>query len=379
MHGRLRCRRQLRLAAWAYTLGCDPTGTLEREARMDDITRRRFIEAASLAAAVSPLAAAAQNQGQAPAPTRATSARATSRARDLTDGELEAMFRRCSNTGKWGPNDELGTLNFITPAKRIAAAQLVKTGEVVSVGRDLTTRQSKTNGQPVVHVMMFSDANSPSCGDYFTIAPHGMVVTHMDALCHFSWKDQFYNGRKRSETLTASGAKWGSIYAQRQGIFTRGVLLDVAAARRVSWYKPDEYVTVADFEVAEKRQRVRVESGDAIFVRTGMERMEAELGEQDIYPRAGLHAECVEWMHNREVSVYGGDCIEKLPYPSESFTSAVHMIVLASMGLPILDWPSLTELARTCERLGRWDYLLTTAPLRLPGGTASPINPLCLF
>jgi len=346
---------------------------------MDDITRRRFIEAASLAAAVSPLAAAAQNREQAPAPTRATSPRATSRARDLTDAELEAMFRRCSNTGKWGTNDELGTLNYITPAKRIAAAQLVKTGEVVSVGRDLTTRQSKTNGQPVVHVMMFSDANSPSCGDYFTIAPHGMVVTHMDALCHFSWKDQFYNGRKRSETLTASGAKWGSIYAQRQGIFTRGVLLDVAAARGVSWYRPDEYVTVADFEAAEKRQRVRVESGDAIFVRTGMERMETELGEQDIYPRAGLHAECVEWMHNRQVSVYGGDCIEKLPYPSESFTSAVHMIVLASMGLPILDWPSLTELARTCERLGRWDYLLTTAPLRLPGGTASPINPLCLF
>jgi kynurenine formamidase len=342
---------------------------------MDEITRRRFIETASLAAAIPPLAAAAQT----PAPTRATSSRATSRASDLTDTELEAMFRRCSNTGKWGANDELGTLNYITPARRIAAAQLVKTGEVVSVGRDLTTRQSKTNGQPVVHVMMFADANSPSCGDYFTIAPHGMVVTHMDALCHFSWKDQFYNGRKRSETLTASGAKWGSIHAQRQGIFTRGVLLDVAAARGVSWYKPDEYVTVADFEAAEKRQRVRVESGDAIFVRTGMERMEAELGEQDIYPRAGLHAECVEWMHNRQVSVYGGDCIEKLPYPSESFTSAVHMIVLASMGLPILDWPSLTELASTCERLGRWDYLLTTAPLRLPGGTASPINPLCIF
>ncbi len=163
-------------------------------------------------------------------------------------------------------------------------------------------------------MMMFNDANSPSCGDYFTIAPHGMVVTHMDALCHFSWKDRLYNGR----------------------------------------YQPNEYVTVADFEAAEKRQRVRVGAGDAIFVRTGMERMETKLGEQDVYPRAGLHAECVEWMHDRQVSVYGGDCIEKLPYPSESFTSAVHMIVLASMGLPILDWPSLTELARTCERLGRW-------------------------
>jgi len=347
---------------------------------MDEMTRRRFIETASLAAAAAPsLAVAGQNASPAPAPTRGAAPRATSRARDLTDAELEAMFRRCSNTGKWGANDELGTLNYITPAKRIAAAQLVKTGEVVSIGRDLTTRQSKTNGQPVVHMMMFSDANSPSVVDGFTIASHGMVVTHMDALCHFSWKDQFYNGRKRSDTLTPNGAKWGSIYAQRQGIFTRGVLLDVAAARGVRWYNPDEYVTVADFEAAETRQRVRVGSGDALFVRTGMERMEAEQGEQDIYPRAGLHAECAEWMHDRQVSVYGGDCIEKLPYPSESFTSAVHMIVLASMGLPILDWPSLTELARTCERLGRWDYLLTTAPLRLPGGTASPINPLCLF
>src|SRR5262245_41867950 len=349
----------------------------DREVRTMDMTRRRFIETAGIAAAAPTLATAAVTASQ--GDSRATAPRRTSRARDLTDTELEAMFRRCSNAGRWGSDDELGTLNYITPQKRIAAAALVKRGEVVSVGRDLSTKQSKTNAQPVGHVMTYSDAKSPSCGDDFTIAPKGTVVTHMDALCHFSWNDQFYNGRKRSDSLTASGSKWGSIYAQRQGIFTRGILLDVAAARGVPWYNPDEYVTAEDFEAAEKRQRVKVESGDAIFVRTGMERMEAELGEQDIYPRAGLHAECAEWMHNRQVSVYGGDCIEKLPYPSESFTSAVHMIVLASMGLPILDWPALTELARACERLNRWDYLLTTAPLRLPGGTSSPINPLCVF
>ncbi len=107
---------------------------------MDDMTRRRFIGTAGLAAAVPSLALAGQNAGQAPGPNRATSPRATSRAGDLTDAELEAMFRRCSNTGKWGANDELGTLNYITSAKRVAAAQLVKSGEVVSVGRDLTTR-----------------------------------------------------------------------------------------------------------------------------------------------------------------------------------------------------------------------------------------------
>jgi kynurenine formamidase len=357
----------------------------EEAAMSEEITRRLFVGAAGMAvASVSTLGNAqpsdtVRGDPQDPGNPRAARAARPNTVPDLSDDELVSMFQRCSNAGRWGADDELGTLNYITPAKRIAAAALVRTGELVSVGRDLSTTQTKTNPQPVEHIMMFNAPGSPSCGDYFTIAPHGMVVTHMDALCHFSWEDNLYNGRSAREAITAGGATWGSIHAQRHGIFTRGVLLDVAAARGVRWYVPDEFVTVADLEAAEARQNLRVGSGDAIFVRTGMEVMEAEEGEQDIYPRAGLHAQCVEWMHEREVSVYGGDCIEKLPYPSERFTSALHMIALASMGMPILDWPSLTELAETCERLGRWDYLLTTAPLRLPGGTASPINPLCLF
>src|SRR5690554_6708 len=120
--------------------------------------------------------------------------------------------------------------------------------------------------------MVLFNGNGPGIGDYLGLAPHGMTVTHMDALCHFSVDDQLYNGRRRSETVTGEGASWGSIYAMRQGVFTRGVLLDVAAARDVPWYESNEYVTVADFEAAEQRQNVRVESGDAIFVRTGMER-----------------------------------------------------------------------------------------------------------
>lgn len=337
---------------------------------MDNMSRRLFVGAAGIIAAASALPAGAQGRGRQPRPNTVA---------DVTDDELVEMFERCSNAGRWGDADERGTLNYITREKRVAAAGLVRTGEVVSVGRDLSTQQTKTNPRPLSHMMLFSAPGSPSSGDHFGIASHGMVVTHMDALCHFSWEDRLYNGRRASETLTANGANWGSIHAQREGIFTRCVLLDVAAARGVPWYLPDEYVTVADLEAAEVRQRVRVGSGDAIFVRTGMERMEAEEGEQDIYPRAGLHAECIEWMHRREVSVYGGDCIEKLPYPSRRFTSPLHMIGLASMGLPILDWPALTELAEVCERLERWEFLLTTAPLRLRGGTASPINPLCTF
>ena len=132
------------------------------------------------------------------------------------------MFRRCSNSGKWGADDELGTLNYVTAAKRIAAAQLVRTGEVVSIGRDISKTASKVDPHPV-HLMV-TYGNGPGISDYFTMAPHGMTITHLDALSHFSFDDTLYNGRKRSATMTAGGARWGSIYAMRHGIFTRGVL-----------------------------------------------------------------------------------------------------------------------------------------------------------
>lgn len=338
-------------------------------------TRRHFVGAAGMLAMAPALAA---GQDKYSGPSRALAPRDTRRARDLTEDELEAVFERCSNTGRWGNDDQLGTLNFITAEKRIAAAKLVRTGEVVSAGRDLSKQQSKVDPRPVQHMVMYS-GSGPGISDYISMAPHGMAITHLDALCHFSVNNRLYNNRKRSETVSANGAQWGSVHAVRNGIFTRGVLLDVAAARGVPWYASDEYVTAADFEAAEKRQNVRVQSGDAIFVRTGMEDMERAEGLQDVYPRAGLHAECTEWMHRREVAIYGGDCIEKLPYPSERFPSAFHMIALVSMGMPILDWPALVELTETCERLERWDFLMTTAPLRLPGGTSSPLNPLCTF
>ena len=345
---------------------------------MSSVTRRRFMTFAGVAAAALSRSAAAQQAQDDSGQDRSRASRATTRAKDLTDDELEAMWHRCSNAGRWGANDELGTLNYVTAGKRTGAARLVRTGEVVSIGRDISKTASKVDPHPV-QLMVTYNGNSPGISDYFTMAPHGMTITHLDALSHFMFNDTLYNGRKRSATMSAEGTQWGSIYALRNGVFTRGVLLEVAAARGVPWYESNEYVTVADFEAAEKRQNVRVSSGDALLVRTGMERMEQERGIQDIYPRAGFHAECAEWMHAREVAIYGGDCIEKLPYPSERFPSAMHMIALASMGLPILDWPALTTLAETCARLKRWDFLLTLAPMRLPGGTSAPVNPLCLF
>jgi kynurenine formamidase len=276
--------------------------------------------------------------------------------------------QRCPSP--WGADDVL------------RAARLIQSGEVVEMGyplhADMPFYGDRIYNQQIKRTRWSTASNPRGSNEEIITTELGQVGTQIDGFGHQSIGDSHYNCFKTDEIVTRTGfSKLGM--ENSGGFFTRGVLLDVAAARNVTWYQPSEYVTVADFEVAERRQNVRVESGDVLFVRTGMERMETELGEQDVYPRAGLHAECAEWMHDRQVAVYGGDCIEKLPYPSQSFTSAIHMILLASMGMPILDWPALTELAETCERLNRWEYLLTTAPLRLPGGTSSPLNPLCVF
>jgi kynurenine formamidase len=343
---------------------------------MAEISRRQFIEAAGLAAAAPAFAdaAAAAQRGQ----NRADAARRTTRAADLSDAELEAMFKRCSNTGKWGPNDEKGTLNYITPAKRVAAAALVKTGDVVSVGRDLSTRQTKTDARPMTHILLYSDG--PSAGDYYTFAPHGMRMTHMDSLAHFSWHDQFYNGRKRSQTLSPGRAAWGSIFAQKDGIFTRGVLLNVAAARGVDWLSPDEGVHASDLEAAEKRQRVRVESGDCIFVYTGLQKRESVEGPENLGQRVGIMPDAIRWMHQREISVYSGDCVDAFPNPyGVRYCIYFHAIALAAMGLILLDIPALEPLVELCNEAGRSDFLVTMAPLRIKGGTGSPVNPIAVF
>jgi hypothetical protein len=138
----------------------------------------------------------------------------------LSDDDLATMFERCSNAGRWGPDDEQGTLNFITPNKRRAAAALVQTGEIVSAARVLSTLQTKTTPRPVSHIMLYTPGRGVS-GDWFSVASHGMTITHMDALRHFSWEDQLYNGHRASDHFTATGVTWGSITAQSLGIFTR--------------------------------------------------------------------------------------------------------------------------------------------------------------
>jgi kynurenine formamidase len=145
------------------------------------------------------------------------------------------------------------------------------------------------------------------------------------------------------------------------------------------WLNPGEPVWPEDLDAAERLAGVKVMSGDAVFVRVGLSKREAAEGPEDPSRRAGLTAECLPWLHEREVAVYSGDCIEMLPQPYERLASPLHQIGLVAMGLSILDVPELEELAETCRSLSRYEFMVTYAPLRVLGGTGSAVNPICLF
>lgn len=298
----------------------------------------------------------------------------------MSEEQVSALFEQVNNEGRWGQDDELGTLNYITAEKRVAAASLVRSGRVVSIARDIDTETSLKNPNPAVHKMLYEQHEPISALDQLTIQPHGFGVTHLDAVGHVYTKEgNLYNGRRANDVVAADGMSFGSVFAQRNGIITRGVLLDVATARSVDWLPPDATVTPDDLEAAQELAGVRVESGDAVFVRIGLGKREAVEGLEDPSVRAGLAPECLLWLHEKEISVYSGDCVEKMPLPYERFPLPLHMIGLPAMGLCLLDCPEMEPLSDACRAEGRNEFMLVVSPLRIPGGTGSPVNPLCVF
>jgi kynurenine formamidase len=296
------------------------------------------------------------------------------------EGEIEKLFDELNNGGRWGPDDELGTLNYITPQKRVAAAALVNAGRALSIARDLNTSQSANNPSPVRHTMCYQAHEPVGAVDEIALGMHGFTLTHLDAIAHVYRGQDVYNGRKAGVVATPSGLTYCDILAQKDGIFTRGVLLNVARARGVPWMAPDQGVFAADLDAAEKLQRIRVESGDAIFVYTGLQKRELTEGPENLGQRVGIMPDAIRWMHEREIAVYSGDCVDAFPNPySLRYAIYFHAVALAAMGLILLDIPALEPLVELCEELGRGDFLLTMAPLRIKGGTGSPVNPIALF
>src|SRR5208282_4034519 len=189
----------------------------------------------------------------------------------LNSDELKRLFDQISNWGKWGKDDERGALNYITNRKRADAARLAQSGEVVSMALPLATTPAPDNETPVTHLMIQADAPEHGVGgsaDYFAISHHGFMTTHLDALCHIFWNGRMYNGFAAGE-VGFHGARKCAIDVARNGIVSRGVLLDVTKIRKVEWLEPGERVFPEDLDQAEKDHNVRVGEGDVLLVRVG--------------------------------------------------------------------------------------------------------------
>jgi kynurenine formamidase len=299
---------------------------------------------------------------------------------------LDAMFVSLTNWSRWGTTDQRGTLNFLTDAHRVDASRLVETGESLSLAHDLATEPMPEHPNPVQHYMLASGDARDSSGipgyeaarDHLALDVHGLWTTHVDALSHMFVRGQMYGGRPASE-VRSDGARANTILTLADGVIGRGVLLDIPRALGHPYLDIGEVVTVADLESSEVAQDVRVGSGDILLVAWGREARKRATRGFDGF--SGLHAECLPWLADRQVAVLGSDGIsDPMPFVgTPDWPFPVHQIGIVAMGLHLIDNVRLAPLAARCAELGRWEFLFTMAPLRIPRGTGCPVNPVAVL
>jgi len=300
----------------------------------------------------------------------------------LTPDEVKASFERISNWGRWGKEDQRGALNFITAEKRATAARLAKAGEIVSLALPLSTQTTAENPQPVQHMMLHVGPHAVAALDYFGIAPHGMAFTHLDALCHVFRDGKMYNGFSNRE-VGRFGAKKCAIDVTRDGIVSRGVLLDIAKTQKVEWLEPGDPIYPEDLNAAERMGAVRVDEGDILLIRTGRHQRRKAKGAWDPWREGlpGLDASCLTWLHERRIAVLGCDAVSDLipnGYGGE-LSMPIHVGTLVMMGIHLIDNADLEALSAECARHNRYEFLFAMAPLILERDTASPVNPLAIL
>jgi kynurenine formamidase len=300
----------------------------------------------------------------------------------LTRADVDRMMTELSNWGRWGKADQIGAVNLITAAKRKQAAALVREGFAVSLARETNTEKAEDNSDPYEHTMILTGANNRGSFslDSFRISYHGYQHTHLDALCHMFWQGKMYNGFAQDE-VTQKGAAKLAISNLRQGIFTRGILMDMARLKGVPYLEPGTPIYPEDLEAWEKKAGLKLSPGDAVFIRTGRWARRATGGPWNVSQKsAGLYVTCARWLKQRDVALLGSDAAsDVLPSGVTGVSHPVHQLVLVAMGMNIFDNCDLEALSEEAAKRNRWDFLLTAAPVPLVGGTGSPLNPIAIF
>jgi kynurenine formamidase len=293
-----------------------------------------------------------------------------------TQTQVEAYFKQLNNWGRWGNNDQVGTVNLITPAKQAAAQALVRTGRTVSLARDIVP-------QPVLtyHVSYpMKRERADVVLDRFALIYHGFTITHIDALCHVAWDGELYNGRPFKESLSATGASWCPIDPLFGGITSRGVLLDVAAGRKEGYVTVGHPVTPRELDETAARAGLQVEPGDVVVVRSGQEPFARANPDwvPRVSPHPGLHVSCIEWFRAHDIAAIAWDMMDERPSGYPGFGMGTHLAI-PLLGLALIDNTYPERLATACTQEGRYEFLFTATPLRLVGSTGAPAHPLAIF
>lgn len=302
--------------------------------------------------------------------------------------EFHNLARKVNNWGRWGPDDEIGTLNLITRDVVRKGVATVGDGRTFTLGLPLSLDGPQTGTIPgrVNPLRTMVAINAPVVGDPTQFCWSDDVVvmglqaaTHWDSLAHVSYDNRLYNGFEAS-TITARGAARCGI-DKLSSLVGRGVLLDVARAKGVDRLEPGYPITLQDLDAAEAQAGVEVEPGDVVLVRTG--HMQVLRGDDKVAygsSNPGLSIATVEWFRDRDVAAVANDTLALEVYPCEwdDMILPVHLLHLVEMGMTQGQNWNLEALAADCAHDGRYAFLLDATPQPFVGGLGTPVNPVAV-
>ncbi|MDA2815149.1 cyclase family protein [Nocardiopsis sp. RSe5-2] len=305
------------------------------------------------------------------------------------------------NWGRWGPDDQLGALNLITPGAVMRGLAAAREGRVLSLAQPIEgatasgrpARVPHMAGRPLPQHYMAVDGGDQAAGapslpggrrvadDALVLSPHG-TTTHMDALCHMWAGERMYNGHPAGRVGSRGASRLGVEHAAARGVLTRGVLFDAARHRGAARLGPDDRVGAADLEAMPGARLLA--PGDAAVVRTGWPLAWEE--DPGLYRGAqpGLDGSAVRWLAARDAAVVvcdntGVQALGADGGPVDAPEDDAHLVLLWRHGVPLVEMARLEGLGSELAGAGRADFLLVVAPLPVGGGTGSPVNPLAVL
>ena len=295
----------------------------------------------------------------------------------VTVEQFDQWMDELSNWGRWGEDDQLGAANLMTDGKRREAAALVRTGTTVSLAHDLITEEAADASEPYV-LQMTVNAEGQNSGDRVDVYFHGVTFSHLDALCHVFYKDKVYNGFDFPEVVTEDGCSTMGTTAMKDGLVTRAVLLDMPRLKGVPYLEPGTKVYTEDIEAWEQQAGVRLGPGDALLLRTGRWAQRAVGGPTRVM--SGWDASVIPFLADRDIALLGAESFHEAPGSVPGFSvNPIHRFAIVARGMNLLDNLDLDAVAAIAAELERWEFMLVVAPLRVPGGTGSPVNPIAIF